>query len=350
MGTLPQLTKHDIQTMALNHGFSLKVQANGQNDLNPYVYDFARALVEKALDDVFHPLPDKQGRFSHYLAGLSHSEPVSSLPGIHPNEKLIDFAKRMQHERDMAQKALVNALQILPQPSKSAHAPKALTAAVTESTQTQSVSDFLDILPIKDEFNLSAKSLEANPLLQWSLPGVYNVTKPQEHDPALQLRARAVMLLIDTMSEYYIAMNPAFMPMRAKSIVDRLFILRDLSVVVPTLYMPWYILTTTKALPDLHRLCKDGGLISSNTAFNTEIMSINTELPWIAVEKLLLNKISQWLLSVREHSQTRMSAMVFNDMLVKFLNGYLQHDIDSHRDTCRFSQAAVHEFIAHFKS
>lgn len=38
-----------IKKLALQHGFNLKPQANGEMDLNPYVYDFAKALVGQYL-------------------------------------------------------------------------------------------------------------------------------------------------------------------------------------------------------------------------------------------------------------------------------------------------------------
>ncbi|WP_372845478.1 hypothetical protein [Psychrobacter sp.] len=34
-----------IKEIALANGFKLKEQPNGEMDLNPYVYDFARALL-----------------------------------------------------------------------------------------------------------------------------------------------------------------------------------------------------------------------------------------------------------------------------------------------------------------
>lgn len=34
-----------IKKLALQHGFNLKSQPNGEMDLNPYVYDFAKDLI-----------------------------------------------------------------------------------------------------------------------------------------------------------------------------------------------------------------------------------------------------------------------------------------------------------------
>lgn len=38
------MTNDQIKEIALANGFKLKEQPNGKMDLNPYVYDFARAL------------------------------------------------------------------------------------------------------------------------------------------------------------------------------------------------------------------------------------------------------------------------------------------------------------------
>ena len=38
------MTNDQIKEIALANGFKLKEQPNGEMDLNPYVYEFARAL------------------------------------------------------------------------------------------------------------------------------------------------------------------------------------------------------------------------------------------------------------------------------------------------------------------
>ena len=40
-----------IKELALAHGFKLKPQSNDEMDLNPYVYEFAKALAAKAVMD-----------------------------------------------------------------------------------------------------------------------------------------------------------------------------------------------------------------------------------------------------------------------------------------------------------
>lgn len=42
------ISNEQIREIALANGFKLKEQPNGEMDLNPYVYDFARALLEQA--------------------------------------------------------------------------------------------------------------------------------------------------------------------------------------------------------------------------------------------------------------------------------------------------------------
>lgn len=42
------MQKDQIRQLALENGFKLKTQSDGGLDLNPYVYDFARALIQTA--------------------------------------------------------------------------------------------------------------------------------------------------------------------------------------------------------------------------------------------------------------------------------------------------------------
>ena len=41
------MTNDEIRDLALSHGFTLRPQPDGSMDLNPYVYAFARTLIEK---------------------------------------------------------------------------------------------------------------------------------------------------------------------------------------------------------------------------------------------------------------------------------------------------------------
>ena len=47
----PKMTNDEIRDLALSHGFTLRSQPDGAMDLNPYVYAFARALVEQELEE-----------------------------------------------------------------------------------------------------------------------------------------------------------------------------------------------------------------------------------------------------------------------------------------------------------
>lgn len=46
------MTNEQIKEIALASGFKLKEQPDGDMDLNPYVYDFARALISSEFDKV----------------------------------------------------------------------------------------------------------------------------------------------------------------------------------------------------------------------------------------------------------------------------------------------------------
>ena len=46
------MNKKQIKDLALSNGFKLKEQPSGEMDLNPYVYDFADALLAKANERV----------------------------------------------------------------------------------------------------------------------------------------------------------------------------------------------------------------------------------------------------------------------------------------------------------
>lgn len=52
------MTNDQIKEIALANGFKLKEQPSGEMDLNPYVYDFARALVILKLDEAANDIND----------------------------------------------------------------------------------------------------------------------------------------------------------------------------------------------------------------------------------------------------------------------------------------------------
>lgn len=43
------MTNDDIKAIALANGFTLREQLDGSFDLNPYVYEFARAMFESGV-------------------------------------------------------------------------------------------------------------------------------------------------------------------------------------------------------------------------------------------------------------------------------------------------------------
>ena len=48
------MTNDQIKELALANGFKLKEQPDGEMDLNPYVYDFARALILSRGETLFY--------------------------------------------------------------------------------------------------------------------------------------------------------------------------------------------------------------------------------------------------------------------------------------------------------
>lgn len=56
------MTKDEIKELALNSGFKLKEQPDGSMDLNPYVYEFARALLASRWTSADDRLPGSEQR------------------------------------------------------------------------------------------------------------------------------------------------------------------------------------------------------------------------------------------------------------------------------------------------
>lgn len=52
------MTNDQIKEIALANGFKLKEQPSGEMDLNPYVYDFARALLRHQNRILFKEIKD----------------------------------------------------------------------------------------------------------------------------------------------------------------------------------------------------------------------------------------------------------------------------------------------------
>lgn len=65
------MTNDQIKELALANGFKLKEQPNGEMDLNPYVYDFAHALMKRQTVRVYGDITDE---FNKRLKALTGSE------------------------------------------------------------------------------------------------------------------------------------------------------------------------------------------------------------------------------------------------------------------------------------
>jgi len=50
------MTNEQIKDIALANGFKLKEQSDGTQDLNPYVYDFARVLIDEVIIEIKEPI------------------------------------------------------------------------------------------------------------------------------------------------------------------------------------------------------------------------------------------------------------------------------------------------------
>lgn len=97
------ITNGDIQALALMHGFKLKEQKNKKLDLNPYVYDFARALINLAETGVSDGAIFLQETIDYMLneyeafAEETHLIKVDGEWGVFAEQKVFDrFADAMQ--------------------------------------------------------------------------------------------------------------------------------------------------------------------------------------------------------------------------------------------------------------
>ena len=67
------MTKLQVRDLALKKGFQLKLQPNGGMDLDPYVYEFAEALVSKVREELGATTPkldvDMVNEPPHYKQG-----------------------------------------------------------------------------------------------------------------------------------------------------------------------------------------------------------------------------------------------------------------------------------------
>lgn len=67
------MNKEQIRAIAIAKGFKLKEQPNGERDLNPYVYDFAYALLDGKWQPI-DTLPEK-GKYLVWLDEIPSDNP-----------------------------------------------------------------------------------------------------------------------------------------------------------------------------------------------------------------------------------------------------------------------------------
>ncbi len=107
------ISNEQIREIALANGFKLKEQPDGEMDLNPYVYDFARALLEQAHAVDEHSILSKIA--DHVAANINPDRGNSTGPYLHGyNHALKEKGDLMQdqpHAENMQVSPLSQGLQ-----------------------------------------------------------------------------------------------------------------------------------------------------------------------------------------------------------------------------------------------
>lgn len=84
------MTIEQIKELALECGFKLEEQPNGEMDLNPYVYDFAQTLLqEHATNYVLSSLRDKKVNWSLNKGGFGYT--INIILKVKADEVAIGF-------------------------------------------------------------------------------------------------------------------------------------------------------------------------------------------------------------------------------------------------------------------
>lgn len=93
------MTNDMIRQIALANGFKLKVQDDGTTDLNPYVYDFAHALLA----------PVVAQRDQAYVLMEKHEDEAREMPGFWGGfaADMMHNAKKAEAERDALWETLI---------------------------------------------------------------------------------------------------------------------------------------------------------------------------------------------------------------------------------------------------
>lgn len=104
-----------IKKMALGSGFKLKEQPNGDMDLNPYVYDFARALLDSRWISVKDGLPNTSDCYLVYMRDKSKkTKGYHDITFYHQMQKIWDS----DGKGDLYDVYYVTHWQKLPEPPK----------------------------------------------------------------------------------------------------------------------------------------------------------------------------------------------------------------------------------------
>lgn len=70
---MTDITNQEIRDLALQCGFTLRPQADGTEDLNPYVYDFARAMARRGRLPNLRPMMGEMPVLAVDFDGVLHS-------------------------------------------------------------------------------------------------------------------------------------------------------------------------------------------------------------------------------------------------------------------------------------
>lgn len=93
------MNKEQIKQLALANGFKLKEQANGTLDLNPYVYEFTKALIVDVVADCIMRI-DSIPVLCHDNPAMRYSDTVEDRTASNFKndavKKLLDYANRIK--------------------------------------------------------------------------------------------------------------------------------------------------------------------------------------------------------------------------------------------------------------
>ena len=97
------MNNEQIRKIALLYGFKLKEQPGGEMDLNPYVYDFARALMVLKDSNEFKSLPLTSSEVSHtetWVDGHRYIENDDGRNDLDPDCIAEEYRRQMDKDDD----------------------------------------------------------------------------------------------------------------------------------------------------------------------------------------------------------------------------------------------------------